>query len=89
MVDLASLREEVAKVDPKKINLINPQVPVELVIDHSIQVDRQGTKEALKFNEEREFLDVNTLPLPARHKLPLGRYKVLNNSINTDLNFYI
>lgn len=55
MVDLASLREAIAQKDPSKVKEINPQVPVELVIDHSIQVDQQGTQEALKFNEDKEF----------------------------------
>jgi aconitate hydratase len=39
--------------DPKKIN---PQVPVDLVIDHSVQVDRFGSAGALLFNSEREFV---------------------------------
>jgi aconitate hydratase len=39
--------------DPKKIN---PRVPVDLVIDHSVQVDQFGTAAALFFNAEREFV---------------------------------
>jgi aconitate hydratase len=39
--------------DPKKIN---PQVPVDLVIDHSVQVDQFGTAAAIFFNAEREFV---------------------------------
>ncbi len=33
-------------------------------------------------NEKRDFLDVNTLPLPARHLLPLGRYRALHTPIS-------
>jgi aconitate hydratase len=54
VVDLAALRSAMARLggDPRKIN---PQVPVDLVIDHSVQVDRFGSKFALMFNAEREF----------------------------------
>jgi aconitate hydratase len=55
VVDLAALRSAMARLggDPKKIN---PQVPVDLVIDHSVQVDQFGSKAALFFNIEREFV---------------------------------
>ena len=54
LVDLAALRSAMArsKGNPKKIN---PQVQVDLVIDHSVQVDYFGSKEALQKNMEREF----------------------------------
>lgn len=54
VVDLASMREAVKTLggDPKKIN---PLVPVELVIDHSVQVDYFGTLDALKHNVAREY----------------------------------
>jgi aconitate hydratase len=54
LVDLAAMRDAVAtkKRDPK---LIEPQVPVDLVVDHSVQVDRSGTKDAFLYNLEREF----------------------------------
>lgn len=54
VVDLASMRDAVAAMnkDPKKIN---PLVPVDLVIDHSVQVDHYGTKEALDKNVAIEF----------------------------------
>jgi len=54
VVDLAALRSAVKRAggDP---NRINPLIPVDLVIDHSIQVDYYGTNEALKLNEEKEF----------------------------------
>lgn len=55
VVDLAALRSAMARLggDPKKIN---PQVPVDLVIDHSVQVDQFGSAAALAFNAEREFV---------------------------------
>ncbi|MFT8316984.1 MAG: aconitate hydratase AcnA [Sporolactobacillus sp.] len=54
VVDLASLRKAMADLggDPGKIN---PEKPVDLVVDHSVQVDRFGTNNALKFNMDREF----------------------------------
>ncbi|RYM05673.1 aconitate hydratase AcnA [Sporolactobacillus sp. THM7-7] len=54
VVDLASLRKAMADIggDPEKIN---PEKPVDLVVDHSVQVDRFGTGDALMFNMEREF----------------------------------
>ena len=54
VVDLASLRSAMARLggDPGRIN---PQVPVDLVIDHSVQVDRFGAADALVFNAEKEF----------------------------------
>ena len=54
VVDLAALRNAMQRMggDPKKVN---PQVPVDLVIDHSVQVDRFGSRFALFYNAEREF----------------------------------
>ncbi len=54
VVDLAAMREAVARLggDPKKIN---PLVPVDLVIDHSVQVDFFATADALQRNTEVEF----------------------------------
>ena len=54
VVDLAALRSAMARMggDPRKIN---PVVPVDLVIDHSVQVDRFGSVSALLYNAEREF----------------------------------
>jgi aconitate hydratase len=53
-VDIAAMRAAVAIMggDPKKIN---PLVPVDLVIDHSVQVDAFGTPEALGLNAKLEF----------------------------------
>ncbi|MFC0274070.1 aconitate hydratase AcnA [Metabacillus herbersteinensis] len=54
VVDLASLRKAMADMggDPDKIN---PEIPVDLVIDHSVQVDRAGSADALQFNMDLEF----------------------------------
>ena len=54
VVDLAAMRSAVARLggDPKRIN---PLVPVDLVIDHSIQVDFFATADALTRNTEVEF----------------------------------
>jgi aconitate hydratase len=54
VVDLASMRAAVKRLgkDPGRIN---PLVPVDLVVDHSVQVDVFGSREALKKNAEIEF----------------------------------
>src|SRR6185503_14746916 len=54
VVDLAAMRSAMARMggDPKKIN---PVVPVNLVIDHSVQVDVFGQAIALERNAEIEF----------------------------------
>jgi len=54
VVDLAAMRSAMARLggDPKKVN---PVVPVDLVIDHSVQVDFFATPEALQRNTEMEF----------------------------------
>lgn len=54
VVDLAAMREAMAKLggDPKKIN---PLQPVELVIDHSVQVDAYGSEAALLINRDHEY----------------------------------
>jgi aconitate hydratase len=54
VVDLAAMRTAMVRLggDPKKIN---PLIPVDLVIDHSVQVDFYGTDQALLQNSELEF----------------------------------
>jgi aconitate hydratase len=54
IVDLAAMRDAMSAMggDAEKIN---PLVPVELVIDHSVQVDAFGTRDAFRVNAEREF----------------------------------
>jgi aconitate hydratase len=54
LVDLAAMRSAVAKLG-KNPKMIEPLVPVDLVVDHSVQVDFAGTAEALKQNLELEF----------------------------------
>lgn len=54
VVDLAAMRDAVAKagLDPERIN---PQVPVDLVIDHSIQVDHYREQNAFILNAKKEY----------------------------------
>ncbi len=54
LVDLAAMRDAVARLkkDPK---LIEPLVPVDLVVDHSVQVDVNGTPQAFMLNMQHEF----------------------------------
>jgi len=54
VVDLAAMRDAMAKLggDPAKIN---PLIPAELVIDHSVMVDHYGTSDALNLNALLEF----------------------------------
>ena len=54
VVDLAVMRDAMADLggDPAKVN---PLVPADLVIDHSVQIDRFGTPGAFAFNVEREY----------------------------------
>jgi aconitate hydratase len=54
LVDLAAMRTAVAGMK-KNAQVIEPLVPVDLVIDHSVQVDVSGTPEALEKNMELEF----------------------------------
>lgn len=65
VVDLASLRKAMDDVGGD-VTKINPEVPVDLVIDHSVQVDAYGNETALQRNVELEF---------ARNK---ERYQFLN-----------
>jgi len=54
LVDLAALRSAMKEMkgDP---SVINPRVPVDLIIDHSIQVDAFGSSDSLQTNMKREF----------------------------------
>jgi len=54
IVDLAAMRDAVAEAggDPAKIN---PQIPVDLVIDHSVMVDQYGNRTAFAANVEKEM----------------------------------
>jgi aconitate hydratase len=54
VIDLAAMRSATTRMggDPKRVN---PLIPVDLVIDHSVQVDQFGSRSALFYNAEREF----------------------------------
>jgi aconitate hydratase len=54
VVDLAAMRDAMAALggDPARVN---PLVPADLVIDHSVQVDRFGTADSFAFNVTREY----------------------------------
>lgn len=54
VVDLAAMRDCVARLggDP---SIINPAVPVDLVVDHSVQVDISGSPDAVQKNLDREM----------------------------------
>src|SRR6185436_4966425 len=54
VVDLAAMRDAMKALggNPERIN---PLQPVELVIDHSVQVDEYGSRAALFLNSEKEF----------------------------------
>src|SRR4051812_8588197 len=54
VVDLAAMRDAMADLGGAA-EKINPLVPAELVIDHSVQVDAFGTRDAFTVNAEREF----------------------------------
>ncbi|HEY7737633.1 MAG TPA: aconitate hydratase AcnA [Candidatus Limnocylindria bacterium] len=54
VVDLAAMRDAIAEMggDPARVN---PLVPADLVIDHSVQVDQYGSDAAFLINVEREY----------------------------------
>jgi aconitate hydratase len=54
VADLAALRSEVSRLagDPQRVN---PEFPVDLVIDHSVQVDAFGMADAFRINVAREY----------------------------------
>lgn len=54
VVDLAAMRDAMKELggDPSKVN---PTIPVDLIIDHSVQVDYYGTKYALEWNMKKEY----------------------------------
>ncbi|MGD9876814.1 aconitate hydratase AcnA, partial [Desulfococcus sp.] len=54
VVDLAAMRDAMKALggDPRKIN---PMIPVELIVDHSVQVDYYGTADALRKNVAKEY----------------------------------
>ncbi len=54
LVDLAALRSAMVRMDGEP-QTINPTIPVDLVIDHSVQVDRFGSSNAILMNSTLEF----------------------------------
>ncbi|HVY12364.1 MAG TPA: aconitate hydratase AcnA, partial [Alphaproteobacteria bacterium] len=54
VVDLASMRDAMKKFGGT-VEKVNPLCPVDLVIDHSVMVDRFGSRESFAFNVKREF----------------------------------
>ncbi|MDU4880466.1 MAG: aconitase family protein, partial [Clostridioides difficile] len=54
VVDLAAMRDAIVALGGNA-DTINPEIPVTLVVDHSVQVDCAGTPEAVAFNTAREF----------------------------------
>ena len=54
IVDIASIRSEVARKNGKT-DMINPEIPVDLIIDHSVQVDYYGTDYAYQRNVQMEY----------------------------------
>lgn len=54
IVDLASMRDaaQAMGIDPEKIN---PKIPVDLVIDHSVQIDQSSSDWAMSYNIKKEF----------------------------------
>lgn len=56
VVDLAAMRHAMKEIGGLDcVEKINPEVPVDLIIDHSVQVDAYGTDDALKTNIDMEF----------------------------------
>ena len=54
MVDMAALRGSLAR-EGRDPSVVNPAVPVDIIIDHSLQVDVYGTREAPRINLEMEY----------------------------------
>ncbi|MCE9589822.1 MAG: aconitate hydratase AcnA [Planctomycetes bacterium] len=73
VVDLAAMRAAMVRMggDPKKVN---PLVPCDLVIDHSVQVDAFGSAQALTINSQHEFERNNE-----RYKFLKWGQKAFNN----------
>ncbi|MCE7885207.1 MAG: aconitate hydratase AcnA [Actinobacteria bacterium ATB1] len=54
VVDLAAMRSALEQAGAKP-DAVDPQVPVDLVVDHSVQIDAFGTPDAFRINVEREY----------------------------------
>ena len=57
VVDLAAMRDAIVAMtgDPEAARKVNPLVPVDLVVDHSVQIDVFNRPDALLINSQREF----------------------------------
>ncbi|MEN8113945.1 MAG: aconitate hydratase AcnA [Actinomycetota bacterium] len=57
VVDLAAMRSAVVRMtgDEASAEKVNPQVPADLVVDHSVQVDAFNSPNALQINSDKEF----------------------------------
>lgn len=55
LLDLAVLREKIMDNNPEASNDIQPAVPVDVIIDHSLQINSAGCSRALQQNMEEEF----------------------------------
>jgi len=57
LVDLAAMRSALVRLtgDPAAAKRVNPRIPVDLVVDHSVQVDAFNSARALQVNSENEF----------------------------------
>src|SRR5438270_525451 len=78
VVDLAAMRDAMKALggDPKKIN---PLLPAELVIDHSVQVDEFGTQHSLQINADLEFSRNRERYEPGLKHLPLADRATIAN----------
>jgi len=54
LVDLAAMRNAVVK-EGMNPTIINPQIPVDLVVDHSVQVDHHANSQAFNLNKKLEY----------------------------------
>jgi len=57
IVDLAAMRSAIVEMtgDPKAAQKVNPLIPADLVVDHSVQVDSFGRPDSLIINSQKEF----------------------------------
>ncbi|MDO8518896.1 MAG: aconitate hydratase AcnA [Deltaproteobacteria bacterium] len=55
VADLAAMRDALGNLKKENVGRINPLIPAELVIDHSVQVDAYGSSQAFGINAKKEF----------------------------------
>lgn len=76
VVDLAAMRDALEKIGGDAED-VNPKIPVDLIIDHSVEVDKYGSNNAFKFNVEQEV------------KRNIERYKFLKWGQESFANFRV